>query len=280
MSKKDEKKKKNIERPILLFLILTVLIIGIVCVFLAPETEKEMWVQKGNKITRGNESYEIGDYYEYDETGNGEIKDLTDVKWKVLGVDKEGNLLIVSASNVEEISLGKKDDIEITKKDFQEASSRINEIAEKYGHNVVAKSARSINAEDIHKITEFDKIDMYRYNEKTTYYWGNNENPFSKTEDNDVELIKVNHNNQFIWFNKEKNEWVTSLRDLSKDYKSLEEIVTLKNELIMYNNIYYDEEYKKQKLLEEESKEYKMLFLDDNGEKAGSGMVEALYGRI
>ena len=59
MAKKNETKERNIERPILLFLILIVLLTGIVCVFITPKSDKEIWLQIGNKVTKGDISYNI-----------------------------------------------------------------------------------------------------------------------------------------------------------------------------------------------------------------------------
>ena len=267
MAKKNETKERNIERPILLFLILIVLLTGIVCVFITPKSDKEIWLQIGNKVTKGDVSYNIGDYYEYDETGNGEIKDVTDVKWRVLGADKNGKLLIMSASSVEEVTLGKTDNIEQTMTDFKNASEKFNSIAKKYAQNVEATDARSITLEDINKITKYNEIDMPQYNQKTTYYWGNSENPFTKTEDNDITNSNDTHANQLYWYNKDKEEWVISKRDINKNYSKLEEITTLKNERILYSNTYYDENFEAKNYLDTESQEFKMIFTEENGEK-------------
>lgn len=268
MAKKKEEKEKNIERPILLFLILIVLLAGVVCVFITPKADKEIWLQVGNKVTKGDLSYTVGDYYEYDETGNGEIKDVTDVKWRVLGADNDGKLLIVSTSSVEEVTLGRIDNIEQTMIDFKNASKKFDEIAQKYAQNVEATDARSITLEDINKITKYNEIDMPQYNQKTTYYWGNSENPFTKTEDNDIGNANDSHANQLYWYNKDKEEWVISKRDINKNYSKLEEITTLKNERILYSNTYYDENYEAKNYLDIESQEFKMIFTEDNGEKA------------
>jgi len=268
MSKKNEKKENNIERKVLIFLVLSVILVALICIFTMPTSKNEIWMQVGNEVTKGDEKYKIGEYYEYDESGNGEIKNLTDVKWKVLGVDSKGKLLIVSASSVETITLGKKDDIKKTMDDYETAKDEMNKIAEKYGRNVAASSARSISGEDIHKITEYNVNQMNNYGNEYTYYWGNSENPFVKVEDEDVKNLQVAHNSKFIWYNRDTRKWITSEKEEGKEYKKLEKITTIENELVMYSNAYYDQEFNEKNYLQEESLEYKMIFQEDNGEKA------------
>lgn len=267
----DRKEKKKIRKKrehIILFVLAgIVLLAGLIFIVLLPNKEK--WVQEGKTISKGDETYKIGDYYEYDETSGGKLEGLTDTKWKVLGVNDKGNLLIVSASSVETINLGKKDDINTTQKDYLEGIDRLNEIAEKYGHGESAISARSINLEDINKITKYNTEKSESYNVKTTYYWGEGQTLKSQTEGKEMVEAKVDHNNRFIWFNESTDEWITNQKDENKTYETPEEIVTLQHTQIMYNNLYYDAEIDDyREYLDSESQEYKMLFVEDNGEKA------------
>ena len=276
MAKEKEKKKNNIERKVLTFLILSVILTAVICIFTMPTSETEIWMQVGNEIIKGNEKYKIGDYYEYDESGKGEITGLTDVKWKVLGVDSKGKLLIVSASSVEKITLGKKDDIEKTMNDIETGTDVMNKIAEKYGQNIKAQSARSLTGEDIHKITEYNKNRMPNYGDELTYYWGKSTNPFVKVEDEEIKNLQVAHNEQFIWYNKDTKKWITSKKDETNEYKKLEEIATLENELVMYSNVHYDQDFNEEKYLLEDSLEYKMIFEEDNGEKTNYWVSEKI----
>lgn len=268
LDKKEKKKlRKKHEHNILLLLVATVLLLGIIFILILPNDEK--WVQNGNKISKKDETYNIGDYYQYDATNDNQIKGLTDVKWKVMGVDEKGNLLIVSASSVETITLGKKDDVEKTQKDYKEGIEKINTIAEKYGSGTNALGARSITIEDINKITKYDLNELDQYGLTTTYYWGNESNPKSKTENQEIYDIKIPHNNKFIWFDEETDKWMSSTKDPSKNYDTLEEIVTLKTNHIAYNNYRYDETIKGNRdYMDSTTPEYKMLFLEDNGEKS------------
>ena len=100
------KKVKNKNRKKIFDLKNIILIIAafIIILLVILNRKNQNWTLDGNKVYKGKEVYEIGDYYEYDETNGGVLKDLIDVKWKVLGVSDEGNLLIVSSSNVEELT--------------------------------------------------------------------------------------------------------------------------------------------------------------------------------
>ena len=182
-----------------------------------------------------------------------------------MGVDEKGNLLIISASSVDQVTLGKKDDIETTKKDYKEGISRLNNIASKYGKGKKALDARSVKFDDINKITGYDKDSMLNYNINITYYWGDAVNPIAQVEDGEMLNIKVNHNNQFTWYDKETGEWLKSIKNETNSLDTEEKIVTLKNELVMYDNYIHNEEYF---LLEEDSLEYNMLYFDDNKQKA------------
>lgn len=260
--KKTDKRK---ELLILCLLIAIVIVISLICIWLVPEDEK--WIQSGNTITKGEESYEIGDYYDYDETKDGKIEELTDVKWKVMGVDEKGNLLIMSASSVEDITLGTKDDIEKTQIDYLEGVDRLNEIAEKYGHAENALGARSITSEDINKLTGYNTKYSDSYNVSTTYYWADTKNPKAQTEGKEMYDIVIEHNNRFIWFDEASNKWMTSIKEETNNYDNPEKIVTLKHTQIMYDNAIYDHTIDDEPaLVEPESLKYNMIFKNDNGE--------------
>ena len=268
LERKEKKKlRKKREHNILLILVATVLLFGVVFVLMLPNDEK--WVQKGNKISKKDETYNIGDYYQYDATNDNQIKGLTDVKWKVMGVDEKGNLLIVSASSVETLTLGKKDDVEKTKKDYEEATSKLNQISEKYGSGKNALGARSITINDINKITMYDTKYSVTYGKNVTYFWGKNGILQSQVENNEINDIKIQHNDEFYWYNKDENKWMTNKKDNEVTYEEPQKITTLKNELIMYSNNFYDDENEFEKaLLDIDSPEYKMIFKEDEGTKA------------
>ena len=79
---------KNLSKKTKSFIVMT--LIAIILVFILVFIfiiSNQKWELDGNIVKKGNKKYEIGDYYEYDETIDNRLADVIDVKWKVLGVD-------------------------------------------------------------------------------------------------------------------------------------------------------------------------------------------------
>lgn len=196
--KKKTKKDCEVDISLILQNMTAILIIFIslgIMIVIGNNKKTEKWILVDNKISKGDEVYEIGDYYDYDESNNGKISNLTDVKWKVLGVNDEGNLLIVSASNVEDLTLGSKDNLENAKSDFIDGNIKLDTVARKYAQGKNAVGGRSITAEDINKITKVDN----NYELTYTYYWGKDDNPVTIDEEtNEKYVSKLKHNKKFL----------------------------------------------------------------------------------
>ena len=265
------KKVKNKNRKKIFDLKNIILIIAafIIILLVILNRKNQNWTLDGNKVYKGKEVYEIGDYYEYDETNGGVLKDLIDVKWKVLGVSDEGNLLIVSSSNVEELTLGSTEDIEKCKKDYIDGEKRLNEISQKYAKGKNAISGRSINLDDINKITKV-KEDVLKQSEvEISYYWGKEKEPITVNEKTgEKATIKIEHKGEFLWFDNIKNEWNISKKNGNETNDNMKKIITLKNDHIAYNYEIYHEEIKDfVPFISKDTKEYKMLFTDDINDK-------------
>jgi len=263
------KKKENYEVNVMLILqnitaIIIILVSLGIMVFVGNSKKNKSWSFDGNKVFKGDEVYEIGDYYDYDESNGGKISNLTDVKWKVLGVSDDGNLLILASSNVEDLTLGSKDDLEKAKQDYIDGDKKLDEIASNYAHGKNALSGRSINIEDINKITKVDSVSRKTY----SYYWGSEANPITIDEEtNERYLSKLKHNNKFLWFDFETNKWNLSERTGKETNENMTKITTSENTLFVYNYEIYDEEtYEYVPFMEKETKEYNMLFKDDTKE--------------
>ena len=262
------KKKKNYEVDISLILqnmtAILIIFVSLGIMIVVGNNKNNKWILEGNKISKKDVKYEIGDYYDYDETNGGKITNLTDVKWKVLGVTYEGHLLIVSASNVEDLTLGSKDDLEKAKQDYIDGDKKLNEIASKYAHGKNALSGRSINIEDINKIIKVDSVSRKTY----SYYWGSEANPITIDEEtNERYLSKLKHNNKFLWFDFETNKWNLSEKNSKETNENMTKITTSENTLFVYNYEIHDEEtYEYVPFMEKDTKEYNMLFKDDTKE--------------
>ena len=246
-----------------LYLIGTIILVIIIALILVLVFKKEEnWVQEGNTITKGNQTLKIGDYYNYDETNNGKEKELIDVKWRVLGVE-DGNLLIMSTSSVGEVILGEKDDLELSQKDYVDGVNKLNELASNYAKGKNAISARSINMDDINKITNYDYTkffsgDIGEYGNEVTYYWNGEPNPYFEGKNGKVGNLSNTHN-MFVWYD---GNWHTEQRKEATKENPIK-ITTLKSNFYAYDNSNIDGEV----ILAKDTNEYKMLFTDELNEK-------------
>ena len=247
------RKKYNRKRAIKIFIGIIVLIL---IVFSFSISKSNEWVQNGNEISNGNESYIIGSYYDYDESKNGKYE-LPDVKWKVLGAE-DGNLLVVSSSSVESITLGDKKDIKKTQDDYINGNILLDEISEKYAKGKNAVSSRNITINDILKLTNIDESLIYNEAEYT-YYWNSNKEPNYTSLNEGNGTFKIPHKNNFYWFDKEENKW-------NNTYKQEGNITTIINDLHKFDNKIYDENQRIIYDVQKEIQIYNMLFLNDNGQ--------------
>ena len=240
---------------------------------------KLKWIQTGVKITENNENGEnitlhVGDKIDYatsEYSGN----------WYILGVSNEGNLIITTAENLENVQLEGEEG-------YLTGIETLNEIAKKYanGNNADVTFSRSINVDDINKITGYNpknigKIDYEQENEGVyfdngkmgkfgnivTYNWNKNyKNPIGAWNENGneniVELEESNNNfyyeNSNEFKNKEKTEENSEICvETSNYYFYYPNSLTINNE---ENDKYISEnssnEYNK--------KAYKLLFGNKN----------------
>ena len=139
-------KKPNNNKKVFAVVVIVLLVVAASLVY----CYNSKWRRDGDKVYKGNETYEIGDYYEYDETA-GQYTDEEDIKWKVLGVNDKGHLLIVSSSSVGQLALGSENAYEKGQNDYLTGIDKMNKIASKYANGKGAVLARSITADDVIK---------------------------------------------------------------------------------------------------------------------------------
>lgn len=261
----DEKKKKisKKEQKKLIYLIVGILlgIFSIVIGVLVFNKKEVGWVQEGDKLINGDVILSIGDYYEYDESNGGKISGLTDVKWRVLGLDNESNLLIVSDRDVSSVTFGSSSDLAKSQKDYLEGTYMLNKIASKYGKGENAISARSINILDIDKVTgvniDYTSNNLSTYDNVVTYSNLKSKNPYYKTETGLEGSLMLAHD-KFVWFDVDNKKWTDSTTS-SKDE------VTVTNTWYAYST----QEAGDKPLLDSNSKKFEMLF-SRTGEDAAS----------
>jgi len=237
--KKSKKKiinKKSNDKQILYITVCIIVAVFILGIFLVLYDNK--WVINGTTISKGELSYEIGDYFDYDESKGGKITGLTDVKWKVLGVDDRGKLLIIADASVEELTLGSEDDLTLSQQDYVYGMNKINEICKKYGKGKAAIDTRSVSLVDIINTLNVNPLYVDPLYGEYTYYWAEDSRLFSISDSGEEVTSKV-HEDKFIWYDEENNEWITSLSSEVEDIS--EPIVTVKDSLYAFNNITYDE---------------------------------------
>lgn len=257
-------KKKNI--IIVVLAIIAALLAGLLVFLLMQKNEK--WVQKGSVITKGDITLNVGDYYDYDETNNGEIEGLVDVLWRVLGVDESGDLLVMSTSNIENLTLGSLDNLEKAKDDYVTGALKMDELVEKYGHGQNAKGARTITAEDTYKIINYTPSDEKTV---TNFYWSDAEKPIYQLNGEEAVETKNVYTGTFHWYDEEAGKWNISQKDGTETKENPKLIVSQEDKLYkyLYSNYTHNEETGElEYIIDNESGTYKMLFLDEQGNNA------------
>lgn len=260
--KKVTKKNERKNDKKLLYLSIVVICLGIILLFILNFNRK--WERNGNIISKGKESYEIGDYYEYDETNGDKSIYQDDVKWKVLGVDEKGHLLIISSSSVSKLSLGSTDNFIDAQNAYLNGINEMNKIASKYGNGEGAINARSVTVFDIVNSLDLKLDDLLVSNESYGYFWDKDGDLYFKNNNGEEGKSKINHNGVFTYFDNKSNKWMMSH---SSDYQNNDEInsiTVLNDSLVAFNSLVYSEELNEHvSIVDKDSKKYNMLFVDE-----------------
>ena len=202
-------------------------------------TIKKGWLKDGFTLVKGSKILEIGDSVAYDETAGGTKTVATNVDWKVLGADEEGNLLIMSASDIKTgFLLGDEkigENIAASIEDMETGVAQLNAECEPYGYGEgVVGQARSITVEDVNSVTGYDpttygKGQLYQYGNKVTYsYNGTTQPAYSSVVKSGT--LSSEHVNGFYYYNGEK---VVHINDLTTG-TSGETFVTLTSDVYSY----------------------------------------------
>ena len=141
-----------------------------------PPAEVAPWTQNGTSVTNGDVVLEVGQAV----TGY-EASGVTN--WYVLGAE-DGKLLLTTIYAPEKVTISGLNGC-------ANGISILNEAAEKYNDGNLAFSARSINLNDINRVTgynpEIDQVpigDVSDYGSVVTYYWdGTDQIYYSSTND-------------------------------------------------------------------------------------------------
>lgn len=256
-TKRKTVKKENTNNKGLIILCVVIVLFGILLITLCPKK----WVRNGNVVSRGNVSYEIGDYYEYDESLEGEYTDLTDVKWKVMGVDEDGNLLIISSSKVADLTLGNTEDFNNSLDDYLSGEDDINALTKAYGKGENAVYARSVDLDDYLNVFNLKRDNLSAYEMNTVSYTWTKDNKiqYNIHETNETGVSSIDHGNVFVFFDEKENEWKLVHK---YDTEDKVEIGTIKSNLVSFNRVSFAGE-EQVTLYDEDTKAFKMMCKDE-----------------
>ena len=149
--------------------------------------------------------------------------------WRVLGV-KNGQLELISADIIGPDSGGNTSGSNkyyylTGKKGYTDGPGELNAISAMYGQGKGATGARSINVEDVNKITGYNPEKtgdgkpygsgtMSEYNNKVTYYWDGTNYPYyeyGEGENQKTGNLGASHGSSFNWYN--GTNWQRSTKD-------------------------------------------------------------------
>ena len=260
-------------------------------------------------ITDGETELYIGDYVAYDEqvgeysytstsarsgystTDQTYNLNKNDVEWRVLGLDENTGELLLVAANVIYATDSIDGDTDQAYRlsgqaGYQYGVDELKKICEIFGHGNGATGARSIEVEDINKITgykpeerKYGNGNVWEYGNKVTYYWDGTNSPYyeaENTEGNKVTGSLVNGHSSFNWYDEETEEWKSSAMSTTATSEAKEKITTITN------NAYYYSAKKQTHAsnseiagLETTSAEYRTLFGTSTSYWLASPCVEA-----
>ena len=190
-----------------------------------------MWIKEGFTVRKGNQVLEIGDTVNYTATGttyNG--------GWKVLGADEDGNLLIMSATDIQSnIKLGA-ENLEEAQQDWLYGIDTLDSICKVYGNGEGAIGSRSITVEDIDSVTGYDKTtygvgQVYQYGNIVKYIYNGTTAPSFKSSVIDGSL-STGHGKGFFFYN---DKDFVIIDDLLSTEKQGEVFATLKSNAYEYS---------------------------------------------
>ena len=134
---------------------------------------KGPWTQEKTIVTNGIATLQVGDYVDY----KAEVEGYADQNgWRVLGAEN-GEILLISATTVNRFYIDNEDekyeDIYDDREFLQVVVEDINAVCELYGKGKYASGARSVNVDDINRITGYEP-ETAKWNAGRISEYGNN----------------------------------------------------------------------------------------------------------
>lgn len=207
------------------------------------------WTQNKTMVTNGDVTLEVGSKI----TGYT-ANNISD--WYVLGA-KDGKLLISTNYSPEKVNLS-------GESGYTNGVSTLNTSAQSYDDNSLADSVRSINLDDINRVTGYEPTGTnmglsYEYGNELTYFWDGTSNPYYSASNGLTGNLTLAHT-QFKY--PTENGWNPSSKSTTATSSNKLEIVTLKS---TYSG-YYASNY-----IGTDSLAFEMLFKDTGVQPGDEG---------
>ena len=277
----------------------------------SEEKEVNIWTQNGTQVISGSTILEVGDFVDYDHTldvdmsneneisyqsktqenGYGDqefnLNSYVDMRWRVLG-EENGNLLLISEKTIGPDSGGYIDGVNGNQyyikgqNGYVNGVQELNNICALFGNARHAKAARSVNVDDINRVTGFNPNNIgvydseqtgngiksyaetiYEYGNEVTYYWEGTIYPYYIGSNGYEGTLTNTHSSTFNWYDEVGKKWNISNKSLSATTSKKEEIATLKNTYYIYypqTLDRYDEEDMEKVGIDRNSNPYDNLF--------------------
>ena len=185
------------------------------------------WTQDGVNVTKGGQTLKVGTKVTgYEVTVRIDGEDTTVSDWYILGA-KGGQLLLTMNKSIENVSLSGQADY------YEAGINKLNTAAGKYSDGNFATSVRTIDVDDINRVTKFDPESygegLYKYGNEITYFWDGSDKPYYSYMDGESEVgdnLYGTHNT-FHWFDTKSKTWKHLDKDTSVNSDSKKEITKL-----------------------------------------------------
>lgn len=215
------------------------------------EGNTEKWIQEGTIVRRGSKTLKVGEFINYDQTNNGEINNLVDTDWRVLGAEN-GELLLMSTIDIGNLTLF---GVEGLKNGIEE----LDNMCLLYGKGKKATGARSIRVEDINRITGYDPNNT------------GNGKKYGEGKEYEYEIEKT-YGAGFKYYDELLKEW--------REVKQGENVTLKSTYYSYYPTTLTSSESDEKKGLMVESEEYKMLFMNSDNSAGANYWLASYFIRI
>ena len=193
------------------------------------------WTQDGVNVTKGEQTLKVGTKVTgYEVTVQIDGEDTTVSDWYILGA-KGGQLLLTMNKSIENVSLSGQADY------YEAGINKLNTAAGKYSDGNFATSVRTIDVDDINRVTKFDPESygegLSKYGNEITYFWDGSNKPYYSYMDGESEVGDnlYNIHNTFHWFDTKSKTWKHLDKDTSADSDDKTEITKLTQTYYWYD---------------------------------------------